>query len=106
MTWLASASFPPHVADRLLNHVGGTISGVAALYQRGEFQTERRRALDAWGAHVLMVGEELGRAAPRGESRGSPGEAGRLIVAPHSSCVGWNLRPLAARSQVQGRWGG
>jgi integrase len=57
VTWLASAGFPPHVADRLLNHVGGTISGVAAVYQRSEFQAERRAALDAWGAHVPAMGE-------------------------------------------------
>jgi integrase len=62
VTWLAGAGFAPHVADRLLNHVGGTISGVAAVYQRSEFAAERRAALDAWGAHVLAMGE--GRAAP------------------------------------------
>jgi hypothetical protein len=43
VTWLAGAGFPPHVADRLLNHVGGSIQGVAAIYQRGEFLAERKR---------------------------------------------------------------
>jgi integrase len=57
VTWLAGAGFPPHVADRLLNHVGGTIRGVAAVYQRNEFLPERRAALDAWGAHLAAVGE-------------------------------------------------
>ena len=57
VTWLAGAGFPPHVADRLLNHVQGTIKGVAAIYQRGEFMDERRRALEAWGAHVVAFGE-------------------------------------------------
>jgi integrase len=57
VTWLAGAGFPPHVADRLLNHVSGSISGVAAVYQRGEFLTERRAALDAWAAHVLACAE-------------------------------------------------
>jgi integrase len=59
VTWLAGAGFPPHVADRLLNHVGGTISGVAAVYQRSEFLAERRAALDAWGAHILAVGDGM-----------------------------------------------
>ena len=59
VTWLAGAGFPPHVADRLLNHVTGSIQGVAAIYQRGEFLTERKAALDAWGAHVLRCGEGL-----------------------------------------------
>jgi integrase len=52
VTWLAGAGFPPHVADRLLNHIQGTIRGVAAVYQRGEFMNERKKALDAWAVHV------------------------------------------------------
>jgi len=59
ITWLASAGFPPHVADRLLNHVGGSIQGVAAVYQRSEFLAERKAALAAWGAHVLRCGEPV-----------------------------------------------
>jgi integrase len=56
VTWLAGAGFPPHVADRLLNHVGGSIQGVAAIYQRSEFLAERKAALVAWSAHVLQCG--------------------------------------------------
>ncbi len=52
VTWLASNGVAPHVADRLLNHVQGTISGVAAVYQRGEFLAERKAALEAWSAVV------------------------------------------------------
>jgi integrase len=54
VTWLAGGGFPPHVADRLLNHVGGSIQGVAAIYQRSEFLSERKAALSAWSAHVLQ----------------------------------------------------
>jgi len=57
VTWLAENDFPPHIADRLLNHLGGTISGVAKVYQRGEFLTERARALELWGAHVVACGD-------------------------------------------------
>lgn len=57
VTWLASAGYPPHVADRLLNHAGGTIRGVQAVYQRHDFAAERRAALDAWGAHVVAMSE-------------------------------------------------
>ncbi|UFN49403.1 tyrosine-type recombinase/integrase [Roseomonas sp. OT10] len=56
VTWLAGAGFPPHVADRLLNHVTGAIQGVAAVYQRHDFLAERKTALDAWGKHVLACG--------------------------------------------------
>jgi len=38
----ADARFPPHVCDRLLNHVTGAIQGVAAAYQRAESLAERK----------------------------------------------------------------
>jgi integrase len=50
---MASLGVAPHVADKILNHVAGTISGVAAVYQRHEFMKERRDALERWGAHVV-----------------------------------------------------
>ena len=63
VTWMAGAGFPPHVADRLLNHVEGAIRGVAAVYQRGEFLAERKAALEAWANHVLAcAGHEAGAA--------------------------------------------
>jgi integrase len=57
VTALARMGFPPHVADKLLNHVQGTISGVAAVYQRHDFAAERKAALEAWAAHVLRCAE-------------------------------------------------
>ncbi len=63
VTVLAEAGFPPHVADKLLNHVSGTIRGVAAIYQRGEFLAERKAALEAWSLHVLRCGEGSADAA-------------------------------------------
>jgi integrase len=59
---MASLGVAPHVADKILNHVAGTISGVAAVYQRHEFLKERRDALEYWGAHVealLREGEVI-----------------------------------------------
>jgi integrase len=49
---MARLGIAPHVADKVLNHQTGTISGVAAVYQRHEFLAERQDALDCWGAHV------------------------------------------------------
>jgi len=40
------------VADKILNHQAGTISGVAAVYQRHDFLAERKAALDH-GAFTL-----------------------------------------------------
>jgi integrase len=52
---MARLGIAPHVADKILNHQSGTISGVAAVYQRHEFLRERRQALDLWGAHVVEI---------------------------------------------------
>ena len=55
VTALADMGFPPHVCDRLLNHITGSIQGVAAVYQRAQFLPERKAALDAWAKHVLAA---------------------------------------------------
>ena len=55
VTALAGMGFPPHVCDRPLNHVTGTINGVAAVYQRAEFVLERKASLDAWSEFVLKA---------------------------------------------------
>jgi integrase len=52
---MARLGIAPHVADKILNHQAGTISGVAAVYQRHDFLAERRAALNLWGAHVDQV---------------------------------------------------
>jgi integrase len=58
---MARLGIAPHVADKILNHQAGTISGVAAVYQRHEFLLERRQALDLWGAHVGEILNDVGR---------------------------------------------
>ena len=52
---MARLGIPPHIADKILNHQAGTISGVAAVYQRHDFLAERKEALDCWGAHVEHI---------------------------------------------------
>ena len=52
---MARLGVPPHVADKVLNHQNGAISGVAAVYQRHDFMSERKAALDLWGRHITMV---------------------------------------------------
>lgn len=61
VTALADMGFPPHVCDRLLNHITGSIQGVAAVYQRAEFLPERRKALDAWAAFLTDAAERRER---------------------------------------------
>jgi integrase len=60
---MARLGIAPHVADKILNHQAGTISGVAAVYQRHEFLAERRAALDLWGAHIAELIKDV---APAG----------------------------------------
>ena len=57
VTVLAGMGFAPHVCDRILNHITGSIQGVAAVYQRHEFLAERKAALDAWAALVVGAAE-------------------------------------------------
>jgi hypothetical protein len=60
---MARLGVPPHVADKILNHQSGTISGVAAVYQRHDFLAERKLALERWGEYIetleSLVGERL-----------------------------------------------
>ncbi len=46
------------VADRVLNHTGSVIQGVAAVYQRHDYLTERRQALEDWAKHVTTAGAD------------------------------------------------
>jgi len=63
VTALAGLGHPPHICDRILNHITGSIQGVAAIYQRHEFLMERKAALDAWAALVLRAA--VGSTRPR-----------------------------------------
>ena len=49
---MARLGVTPHVADKILNHVGDECRGAYAVYQRHEFLKERRDALERWGGHV------------------------------------------------------
>src|SRR4030081_2787693 len=52
---MARLGIAPHVADKILNHQGGTISGVDAGDQRHEYLSERQKAWDLWGLHIENV---------------------------------------------------
>jgi integrase len=57
---MARLGVGPHVVDKILAHSGGTIRGVAAVYNRFEYLPERAAALDAWGRFI----ESLVRPSP------------------------------------------
>lgn len=45
---MAGLGIAPHVIEAVLNHKNGTIRGVAAIYNRYSYSSEKRAALDAW----------------------------------------------------------
>jgi integrase len=62
---MAGLGVAPHVADKILNHQSGTISGTAAVYQRHQFLAERKDALEKWGAHLSSMLAKVTGARPR-----------------------------------------
>ena len=42
----------PHIVERILAHTGGTVSGVAAIYNRHAYIDEMRAALLTWERHL------------------------------------------------------
>jgi len=51
-TRMAELGVQPHVIEAVLNHVSGHKAGVAGVYNRSSYATEKRQALDFWGKHV------------------------------------------------------
>lgn len=64
---MADLGVSVEVADKILAHKAGSVRGGARVYQRSEFLTQRKAALEAWGAHVVACAS-----APLGEHRESP----------------------------------
>jgi integrase len=64
-TGMADLGIAHHVVDRVLNHVSGAISGIAAIYNRSQYLPERKAALDAWGRYVeSLIGRGAGNVVP------------------------------------------
>lgn len=51
-TGMARLGIQPHVVEKVLNHISGKISGVAAVYNRYGYDAERLEALDKWGSFL------------------------------------------------------
>jgi integrase len=54
-TGMARLNIAPNVVGKVLNHVSGTIRGMAAVYNRFEYLEERRAALETWGRHITAL---------------------------------------------------
>jgi hypothetical protein len=43
------------VVEKLLNHTGGSLAGVTGVYQRYEFESEKRTAMQAWANFIRQL---------------------------------------------------
>ena len=55
----------PVVVDRILNHVSGTVTGIAAVYQRGQYLSDRKEALQVWSDYIQNLGDKPTPDTPR-----------------------------------------
>jgi integrase len=51
-TRMAGQKVPPHIVERILNHISGEQGGLVGVYQHHEYRGERREAIEALGAHI------------------------------------------------------
>jgi integrase len=54
-TGLARQGTPIHVTEKILNHASGTLSGVAAIYNRYDYRVEMREALEQWAGTLRVL---------------------------------------------------
>jgi integrase len=64
-TGLARLGIALQVAERCINHVSGTLGGLAGIYNKHEYQAEQVIAFDAWARHVeAVINGEHGNVVP------------------------------------------
>jgi len=70
---MARLGVAPHVVEKILNHTSGTISGVAAVYNRYGYEEEKRDALCLWAAKldILSSGERSDEVSQKSIDRNS-----------------------------------
>ncbi|TAX36496.1 tyrosine-type recombinase/integrase [Rhizobium leguminosarum] len=54
-TGMARAGVAQQVIEKVLNHTSGSLAGVAGIYNRHAFTSEKREALAVWSRHVLTL---------------------------------------------------
>jgi integrase len=52
---MAGLKIAPHVIEAVLNHKNGTIKGVAKIYNRYNYSSEKRQALGAWARRLEAI---------------------------------------------------
>jgi integrase len=59
-TRMADVGVLPHVIEAVLNHVSGHRAGVAGIYNRSTYATEKRAALELWANHLMIAIAQAG----------------------------------------------
>ena len=54
-TNLAVLDVAPHVAEAVLNHSSGIVSGIAAVYNRHTYQQQKTQALAVWSRQLSAI---------------------------------------------------
>ena len=52
---MAQLGIDPHIIEKVLNHISGSLAGIAAVYNRFGYAPEKRHALESWAGHVARV---------------------------------------------------
>lgn len=74
---MARLGVTPHVVEKILNHSSGTISGVAAVYNRHGYENEKKEALYQWSEHLeILIQAYNGQDQPCLERNGRLGICG------------------------------
>jgi integrase len=54
-TGMARLGVQQPVVEKILNHTGGSLAGVAGIYNQHTYADEKRAALEKWAGHVLSL---------------------------------------------------
>ena len=54
-TGMANLGVLPHVIEAVINHISGHKGGVAGIYNRSTYASEKRAALDLWASHLMVA---------------------------------------------------
>ncbi len=62
VTGMCEIGVGPHIAEAAVNHISGHKGGVAGVYNKAVYASEKRAALQRWADHVerLVSGEDAG----------------------------------------------
>ena len=55
VTGMAETGIQPHIIEAVVNHISGHKAGIAGVYNRATYASEKRSALAAWANHVQTV---------------------------------------------------